>query len=374
MKTIPDVITMTRELVRIPSESSDPVGTKIPAVEKPVVGYLREICRQAGIEHYTSEVLPGRENLLVRLPVKDAPRLLIVAHMDTVSAGTMTEPFSGGLKDGKIFGRGSCDDKGPLAAGLSAVLALHKKGLEPLYDVTFAASIDEECTMSGAESLARDITGFELCIALEPTDLKIIRAHKGVYRCRIITRGLAAHSSHPDKGHNAVTAMMPIINDIGELRIRIARNKDPDLGRASLAVTRIQGGNSVNTIPDYCEAVVDIRLLPDMHIAEVGELVRKCVGDRGEVEELYTGDGISTSMNNPLITALSGSISREGCDPGPITASFATDCSRLHQKGPCIVWGPGDIHQAHQATEYISVEQLKQAEMILKNFLLGKTS
>ncbi len=372
MATIPDLITMTRELVRIPSESSEPVSSSQSCPEKKVLEYLASICRAADLEYHTSEALPGRENLVVRLANPGAPRLVIVGHMDTVSGAGMEEPFSGELRDGMILGRGSCDDKGPLAVGLAAVIALHRDlGVAPAYDITFAGSIDEECTMSGAENLATELPDWDLCIALEPTGLKIINAHKGVYRCRITTRGKAAHSSHPDQGLNAVTAMMPIINDIDGLRVKLAMNKHPELGRASLAVTKIQGGSSVNTIPDFCEAVLDIRLLPDMQISEVAEQVRNCVGDRGRVDEIYSGDGISTSMDNPLITALAESIKSGGGDPGPITASFATDCSRLHQKGPCIVWGPGNIHQAHKATEYITVDQLEQSFHILKDFLAG---
>jgi acetylornithine deacetylase/succinyl-diaminopimelate desuccinylase-like protein len=372
MSAIPDIITMTRELVRIPSESSNPISSSQSYPEKKVLEYLSSICLAADLKYHTTEALPGRDNLVVRLPNPGAPRLLIVGHMDTVSGAGMEEPFSGELRDGMILGRGSCDDKGPLAAGLAAVIALHRDlGVAPAYDITFAGSIDEECTMSGAEGLAAELEDWDLCIALEPTDLKIINAHKGVYRCRITTRGRAAHSSHPDQGHNAVTSMIPIINDLDGLRVKMAMNKHPDLGRASLAVTKIQGGSSVNTIPDLCEAVVDIRLLPDMHISDVAEQIRSCVGDRGQVDEIYTGDGISTSMNNPLITALAASIKSGGGDPRPNTAAFATHCSRHHQKGPSIVWGPGNIHQAHQATEYITVDQLEQSFHILKDFLAG---
>jgi acetylornithine deacetylase len=363
---------MTRELVRIPSESSEPVSSSQNSPEKKVLEYLASLCRAADLEHHTTEALPGRDNLVVRLPNPGAPRLVIVGHMDTVSGKGMDEPFSGELRDGMILGRGSCDDKGPLAAGLAALIALHRDlGVAPAYDITFVGSIDEECTMSGAESLAAELEGWELCIALEPTDLKIINAHKGVYRCRITTSGKAAHSSHPDKGLNAVTSMMPIVNDLDGLRVKIAKNKHPKMGRASLAVTKIQGGSSVNTIPDHCELVVDIRLLPDMYINEVAEQVRNCVGDRGKVDEIYSGDGISTSMDNPLIDALAESIKAGGGNPGPINASFATDCSRLHNKGPCIVWGPGNIHQAHQSTEYIAVDQLERSFHILKDFLSG---
>ncbi|MEN8136483.1 MAG: M20/M25/M40 family metallo-hydrolase [Thermodesulfobacteriota bacterium] len=372
MTAIPDVITMTRELVKIPSESSEPVATTTGGPEVGVVEYLSQICRTAGVEYYTMEALPGRENLVVRLPNPGTPRLLIVGHMDTVSGGGMADPFSGDLRDGVIFGRGACDDKGPLAVGLAAVLDLHRElGVAPAYDITFAGSIDEECTMSGATKLAEELADWDLCIALEPTDLNIIRAHKGVYRCRVITRGKAAHSSHPDQGLNAISMMMPIINDLERLGTDLKAQADPDLGRASLAITKILGGTSLNTIPNYCEIGIDIRLLPNMQREEVTELVKKCVADRGEVDEIYSGDGIDTSMDNPQIKSLMASIKAGGGDPGPITASFATDCSRLHHKGPCIVWGPGDIQQAHQSTEYISVPQLEQAYHILKNFLAG---
>jgi acetylornithine deacetylase len=372
MTTFPDLITLTRELIKIPSESSEPVATPAGGPENGVVEYLSAHCRAAGVEHYTMPVLPGRANLVVRLPNPGAPRLLLVAHLDTVSGAGMRDPFGGELRDGIIFGRGACDDKGPLAVGLAAVLDLHRElGVAPAYDITFAGSIDEECTMSGAKKLAAELDNWDLCIALEPTDLAIIRAHKGVYRCRVITRGQAAHSSHPDKGVNAITAMLPIITDLDRLGGELHDRIDPDLGRASLAITKIQGGASLNTIPDYCEIGVDIRLLPAMGIAAVAELIKKCVGQRGEIEEIHSCDGIDTSMDNPLIASLMASITAGGGDPGPITASFATDCSHLHHKGPCIVWGPGDIHQAHQATEYIVVAQLEQAYRILKDFLAG---
>ncbi|MDF1577618.1 MAG: M20 family metallopeptidase [Desulfurivibrionaceae bacterium] len=372
MTTIPDLITLARELIMIPSESSDPVATPAAGQERGVVEYLQPICRAAGVDHYTMEALPGRSNLVVRLPNPGAARLLIVAHMDTVSGSGMENPFSGELRDGVIFGRGACDDKGPLAAGLAAVLDLHRElGVAPAYDITFAASVDEECTMSGARKLAAEPDGWDLCLALEPTALKIIRAHKGVFRCRITTRGKAAHSSHPDKGVNAITGMMPIIKDLELLGQELKARRDPELGRATLAVTRIQGGGSVNTIPEQCEVFIDIRVLPVMTFAEVKGLVENCVGDRATIDQIYSCDGIDTDPGNPLIESLSASIRAGGGDPGPITASFATDCSHLHRKGPCIVWGPGSIHQAHQAAEYIEVAQLEQAYHILKDFLAG---
>lgn len=371
MANLPDPVTLTSSLVRIPSESSDPIATDPAGPERQVVAYLASICRAAGIEHRTSEVSPGRENLLVRLPSPGAPRLLIVAHLDTVSGRGMSAPFGGDLREGSLWGRGACDDKGPLAAGLAAVLDLHARGVRPAFDLTFVGTVDEECTMAGAEQLAREIAGFELCLALEPTDLKVINAHKGVYRFMVITRGRAVHSSHPEKGENAISRMLPLLRDLEGLGRELAERRHPRLGKASLAITRVAGGASLNIIPDYCEAGVDIRLLPEMSVAGTAALVREVVGERGEVVEVYTGEGINTEMDNPLISRFMAANRAVGVEPGPITAAFATDCSRLHHLGPCLVWGPGDIAQAHRINEHVPVSQLERATTILKNFLAG---
>jgi acetylornithine deacetylase len=371
MTNLPDPVSLASSLVRIPSESSDPVGTDPATAERQVVAYLAAICRAAHLDYRTSEVKPGRENLLVRLANPGAPRLLIVAHLDTVSGRGMTAPFAGALREGSLWGRGACDDKGPLAAGFSAILDLHARGVKPVFDLTFVGTVDEECSMAGAEQLAREIAGFELCLALEPTDLKVINAHKGVYRCLVITRGRAVHSSHPERGDNAISRMLPILQDLEVWGAELAERQHPGLGKASLAITRLQGGASLNIIPDYCEAGVDIRLLPEMTAGAIAARVKELIGDRGEVVEVYTGEGISTEMDNPLIDQFMTAIRAEGAEPGPITAAFATDCSRLHHLGPCLVWGPGDIAQAHQINEHIPVSQLERATAILKNFLTG---
>jgi len=373
MSNLPDPVTLASSLVRIPSESSDPVATDPAAPEREMVAYLASICRDAGIKHRTSEARPNRENLVVRLPKPGAPRLLIAGHLDTVSGRGMNEPFGGGLKEGSLWGRGACDDKGPLAAGLTAILDLHARGIAPVFDVTFAGTVDEECTMAGAEQLAREIEGFDLCLALEPTDLKVITAHKGVYRFIIITRGKAVHSSHPEKGENAIDRMLPILRDLETLGAELRQREHTELGRASLAVTRIQGGASLNIIPDYCEAAVDIRLLPEMTIGDTADRIRRLIGDRGEVLEVYTGEGINTDPETPLIRDFLATLRAAEVEPGPTTASFATDCSRLHHLGPCVVWGPGDISHAHQITEHIPVSQLERATKILISFLSGKS-
>ncbi len=369
-----DAMTLACELVRIPSESSEPVATSDTAPEAAVLARLIEICRDAGLDHVVQQVLPGRDNLLVRLENPGAPRVLLTAHMDTVSARGMVEPFSGALRDGRVWGRGACDDKGPLAVGLSVLLALHRQKITPAYDITLAATVDEECSMAGAMRLAADLGPVDLAIGLEPTGLRIVKAHKGVYRFRVITHGQAAHSSAPEHGDNAILAMLPIIRDLERFGAELAEEYDPELGRPALSVTQIAGGASINIIPDRCSAGVDIRLLPAMEPEDMAARILEVVDGRAEVEEIYRGHGIRTDMARPSIAALQNAISAEGGDPEPITAAFATECAKLSPCGSCIVWGPGDIDQAHQEVEYVFVEQLTAACRILQRFLTGGVS
>ncbi len=127
-----------------------------------------------------------------------------MAHSDTVSAEGMSKGFSGEIKENAIWGRGACDDKGPLAVALSTLAGLQQQNIKLAYDVTFAATVDEECTMAGAAALANTFGPWDLCIGLEPTELRLINAHKGVHRCKISTRGRAVHSSAPEQGQNAI--------------------------------------------------------------------------------------------------------------------------------------------------------------------------
>jgi len=366
-----DIITLTQELVRIPSESSDPVATPAAGQESGVVAFLQAMCNQAGLASEIREALPGRHNFITRLPNPGAPRLVIMSHMDTVSGRGMTAPFSGALARDRILGRGACDDKGPLAAALATVLALHREKIRPVFDLTLAATVDEECSMAGASRLAQDLDGWDLCIGLEPTALRLVHAHKGVYRFLLHTRGLAAHSSAPEHGRNAIDAMLPLLADLQDYGRELANRHDPDLGAAALSVTRIDGGGSLNIIPDHCMAGIDIRLLPDMEPDAVEQRVRAMLADRAELEEVYRGRGIRTDLGNPLVQEFLQTLATEGLDPRPTTAAFATDCSRMAHKGPCIVWGPGDIAQAHKLDEYITLTQLEAAGRVLRRFLTG---
>lgn len=362
-------LNLTQDLIRIPSESSKHTQTDADHPENKVTEFLASFCLTRSIDFELQEVKSGRNNFIAYFPKKNAPKLLIMAHADTVSASGMTKGFSGDIRDEKIWGRGACDDKGPLAAALSTLAGLQQQNTKLAYDVTFAATVDEECSMAGAAALAAKFDRWDLCIGLEPTELKIINAHKGVHRCKIITKGVACHSSAPENGHNAIIDMHAIMTDLQVLSLRIKRQQNPILGHPSLSITQILGGSSINIIPDYCEISIDTRLLPEQDPKQYTMQLEQLVEGRGEIIDLFWVSGIETDMSHKPIERLQNTISQCGYSPTPQTASYATDCSQLHRKGPCIVWGPGSISQAHHKDEYIEIAQIKDACRILQLYL-----
>lgn len=371
MIDLDQTIALIQDLIRIPSESSGQTGTDKAAPELVLVNHLADICSSLNIEHKTQEVVPGRPNFIARFPNPGKPKLLIVAHLDTVSASGMSDPFAAVINEEKIWGRGACDDKGPLGTALSTLIQLRLQNDAWRFDVTFAATIDEECSLRGAAALKEAVGAWDLCLCLEPTSLKLVKAHKGVYRCRVISRGKAVHSSAPELGRNAILGMVEIIDNLQLYSYRLSRHKDPELGRASLAVTQIKGGVSVNIIPDHCEISVDVRLLPKHQPQMIARTLRQVVDQGGTVEDLFSARGMQTDMDNPWIREFQHALREADCSDEAVTAGYATDCSELQDSGPCIIWGPGHITQAHQLDEHIEISQISAACQVLASFLLN---
>lgn len=370
MIKIDQTIALIQDLISIPSESSGQTKTDRNGPELALVAHLAELCASLDIAHEIQEVQPGRPNFIARFPNPGMPKLLIVAHLDTVSATGMDEPFTAQIHEERIWGRGACDDKGPLATALSTLIQLRGQQDKWLFDVTFAGTIDEECSLRGAAALREAVGSWDLCLCLEPTSLKIVNGHKGVYRCKVTSHGKSVHSSAPELGKNAILGMVEIIDDLQLFACRLSRRKNPEFGRASLAVTQITGGVSVNIIPDRCEISVDVRLLPEHQPQKISRDIQRVVGNRGTVEDLFSARGMKTEMNNPWIKKFQEALGEAGLSVEATIAGYATDCAELQDSGPCIIWGPGHINQAHQMDEHIEISQVSMASQVLASFLL----
>ena len=190
--------------------------------------------------------------------------ILFDVHQDTVPADGMTIPaFVPEITGGRLSGRGSCDVKGSMAAMLSAFARLVRERPPGSASVLLACTVDEEFTHLGSSRLAATKHGAELAIVAEPTSLNLVHCHKGVLRWKIRTKGVACHSSTPHLGVNAIYRMGLVLDLLRKYAGMLAASKpDPILGPPTLSVGRIEGGQSVNVVPDWCEIEVDRRLIP----------------------------------------------------------------------------------------------------------------
>jgi acetylornithine deacetylase len=272
-----------------------------------------------------------------------------------------------------MYGRGACDIKGGLSAMLSAFARVVRERPASALNLVMACTVDEEHTFLGVQRLARSLKA-DMAVVAEPTNLKIVKAHKGVVRWILHTRGRACHSSSPERGENAIYHMGRLLPAIEEFARQLAaRPPDPVLGPATLSVGRIDGGTSVNTVPDFCRIEVDRRLIPgETAMAAPGEL------HAWLSERFPAGVPFETSAPTLICPALSpqGSenlIARLGAaidavaGPHEVTVvPFGTDASTLSAAGiPSVVFGPGDIARAYTRDEWVPLDEVEKASEIL---------
>jgi acetylornithine deacetylase/succinyl-diaminopimelate desuccinylase-like protein len=236
--------------------------------------------------------------------------------------------------------------------------------------VLLACTVDEEFTHTGSSRLAETNHGAELAIVAEPTSLDIVHCHKGVLRFKIRTKGVACHSSTPHLGQNAIYRMGAVVEVLEKYAGALAASTpDPILGPPTLSVGRIEGGQSVNVVPDWCEIEVDRRLIPgedtDSAVNSVRALVER-IFEQPEYVELSQPWVLmpplapqATQWIEPLASAIAKSTSHK---PRVLGVPFGTDAGPLSEKGtPCVVFGPGDIAQAHTKDEWIDLEQMHRS-------------
>ncbi len=373
------VIHTLSELVRI--NSVNPAygdgGT-----EANVVPLVRRFFAAHGIHTFTQEVFPGRENIIAVLPGQGRGRIVLEAHMDTVSIkGMSVPPFDPQIRDGRLFGRGSVDDKAGLAAMMHAASSLKAEGLTPPCEVWMAAVVDEEFSFRGVVKLCEEIQA-DAAIIAEPTNLRAVIASKGVLRWRIHTRGKAAHSSKPHLGSNALTHLARVILEIDRENVRLASGPaHPLLGPATISVGLAQGGVQVNLVPDHGVIEIDRRLLPGERVDDVLAHIESLLKALREMHPGFVAEmeppmlvdmALDTAPTQRVVTVAGSVLQEMGLDPTPCGVPFGSDASKLSAAGvPSIVIGPGSIDQAHAADEYVEIAEVERAVQFYRNFLLS---
>jgi acetylornithine deacetylase/succinyl-diaminopimelate desuccinylase-like protein len=384
-----DLIETVCELVRLPSVN--PMGREVQGeeyYEHHVTDYLQGVFERLGLPWQRQTVASRRDNIVARLdgavpPEQGGPLLLLEAHQDTVPVDGMTiPPWTPEVRQGRVYGRGACDIKGGLACILTAIARLADERPPRLPTIVIACAVNEEFGGGGAPQLAELWQpgaatllprAPDAAIVAEPTQLNVVVAHKGIVRWRCHTTGRAAHSSQPNEGDNAIYRMAGVVSALE----RYARDVVPQLaahplvGRPSLSVGMIQGGISVNTVPDRCTIEIDRRLVPGEDPAEAHRHAATTAADPAIVHEppYIVMPALADVGNGPLAARLSETARRCGAPGQCLGVPYGTDAPAFAAHGiPTVVFGPGSLAQAHTADEWVAVEQLDAAAEILYQF------
>lgn len=365
---------LLRELIAIPSVNPAFVPPNHPhAGEQRIAAFIADSAKKGGLEVEQQHVVDDRANVIARLTPQGQirRRIVLAPHLDTVPCADekqLTPEFKGG----KLFGRGACDTKGSLAVFLQVMLDLAKAERRPKEtEIVLAAMVDEENAQGGSRIFGG--TGFnaDLAIVGEPTRLRVVTAHKGDVWLRLQTRGKAAHGSRPDLGRNAVLEMARVVQLLETTYAnKLKEKKHPLLGHATINVGSIWGGNQPNIVPDHCEITADRRTLPGESEKRVLQEIRELLNHHKLRAELLDFKGLDsppleTSEDHEIIKDLM----TEARQHRPAGVDFFCDAAILSQAGiPSVVFGPGDIAQAHTADEWILVRQLNTSGSILRRF------
>ena len=327
----------------------------------------------AGLEIEFQKVLTGRSNVIARLIPKNKIKrtILLAPHLDTVGAdGTRFIPQR---KNGRLHGRGACDTKGSVAAILSALCELADAKSRPLEtEIVFAGLIDEEHAQAGSRALVASGFKADLAIVGEPTRLQVVTAHKGSLWLELETRGKAAHGATPQLGKNAIHEMAGIVDALEmNYAAQLRKRKHPLLGTATVNVGTIYGGKQPNIVPDSCTIMIDRRTLPGETDAkvrnEIATLLRtKKLSARISNTKLAPALPLETNHKLPLVQKFLKSAGQSK----PLGVQFFCDAAVLSAGGiPSVVFGPGDVAQAHTTDEWISLSELERGKNLLLNFL-----
>ena len=384
MKKLTSAVEIARELIGI--DSQNPTSS-----EEKMAAYVTGLLSQWKIPFQVDEVAPGRPNVIATIRGDEQkPGILLLAHMDTVPVGEgwTKDPFGAEIdSSGRLFGRGSADMKGGLAALLWAIKTLQESGSKPRNDVTLCATVDEEGPdMLGISRLAEQdiVDESSLVVAPEPSELKIVRAHKGVMWYEITTTGRASHGGYGDLGIDANHALACVVGQI-KTAVSSLPYDHPLVGRPMVTVGKMAGGSKTNVVPDSARAEVDFRACPPLGVEDCDKLIRLAAesailqvpGAKVAVRKFgLSRPYVETPQNAPVIVRLASAHKRVVGEDVDMTGYVAyTDAGILNLFGKnknSIVYGPGKLTLGHTIDEYIHVSEIEKAADVFLDFMSGE--
>jgi succinyl-diaminopimelate desuccinylase len=358
-----DPIPLLRNLVRI--DSCDPPGNE-SAVARCVAAYLAA----HDIDSALDEFLPGRVNLLARVPGAGHKRPLVFsAHMDTVPIGGEPwthPPFGAVCRGDRLYGRGASDIKSGLAAMVAALVKIARRRTALGGDLILALSAGESSNCLGARRFVEQgvLSEAGALLVSEPSSLGVVTAEMGVLWLRIVTHGRSGHVSG-DGGVNAILRMTGLIDRLQATTL--PNPPHPLLPPAGLSIGRISGGCAVNITPDRCEAEVDIRLRPGTDPGAARSLIADVAGGEADVVTMDYKPAVETEASHPFVATCIASCARLlGAAPavrGVAYYSDATIYTAAHGT-PFAIVGPGELGMSGRPDEYVDISKVRRAVSI----------
>jgi len=360
-------------------DTQNPPGREFEAAQ-----WLKAAMSEMGFAADTTDIMPGRTNVVGVLDNGPGPAFAFNTHIDVVPAGAgwSRDPFKLYEGDGRLYGRGACDAKGPLAAMLEAMrwLADNRTCWSGTLLGVFVA--DEEASSRGAKAYVRTRPRIDTCIIGEPTSCTTYSAHKGSLRPLVRVQGRTAHSGMPDLGVNAIIKSASVLRLVAEEHERIKTNKHALVGSPSLTITRANAGVADNVVPDLCELLLDRRMIPgedeETVKARLTELVARAGEEAGTSMHIAefrptTGGATETAPDHPIVVASQAACRHHHGHATPLSG-FQGGCDLVHFRSvgaQGIVLGPGALDVAHQPDEYVPIGELAMAAAIYRDVALS---
>lgn len=374
-----ETVALLQELIRINSVNPDLV--RGGSGEYQIARFLGHYLREMGLEVEYQEIKPGRPNVIGRLKGSGGGQTLMLnGHTDTVAlTGMEIAPLDPRVADGKIYGRGSLDMKGGLAAMIAAARTLVDSGVRLKGDLLLALVVDEEYASLGTEALVTKYTA-DAAIICEPTNLEIVIAHKGFAWIRIEISGQSAHGSRPDLGIDAIVKAGKLLTALEDLQCNIlSRQEHPLLGSPSVHASLISGGTELSTYPDYCRLELERRTLPHETKESVTEEIRALLDRlsradeqfRAGLEVFFYRPGLEVAEDQPIVESLRRAFTNcSGESPRLAGMGGWMDSAILAAAGiPSVIFGPAGAG-LHAAVEYVDCASVIETAAVLSEVII----
>lgn len=371
-----EIIDFLVSLIQIPSINP-------PGNEEEVAAIIEEKLTKSGIDVKRVVAEQGRPNIIGRVRGTEGTHLLLFnGHMDVVPIGDMgkwwVDPFGARIIDGKVYGRGACDMKGGLAAMMMAGVILRRLDIPLGGDLILTAVVDEEMGGAmGTRYLVEKGLRADAAVVGEPSFDRMTIAHMGNLSLKLISTGKAVHASVPHLGVNAVEKMAKVLLALNEMKLRHVPHRLFQDGPTIAVGTTINGGVADNTIPDYCEATVDVRTLPGMSETEIIGEVKHLIGELKKdddaidvkIESHSWAESVEISEGETIVETVSDVVARITGKKPPIASANQTFDGRylINEAGiPTVAFGPGNgkCGNAHGANEWVGTDDIIMATKI----------